>query len=248
MMAADLARMLDPVLFAGDCGITPDPWQADLLHDRPKRSLLLCSRQSGKSTVTALLALWTAIYEAPALILLLSPSQRQSGELFKSVMGFHARLPGAPRLAAESALKATMDNGSRILALPGTEKTIRGYAGADLIVIDEAARCEESLIVAARPMLATKSHGRLVALTTAAGKSGWFYQAWTKSDDWHRVQVAASDCPRISKEFLAEELRELGAAKFSQEYNLEFLDADGAAFPVAVIDAAFSKKVLPLWS
>lgn len=248
MMACDLSRALDPVLFAGDCGIAPDPWQADLLQERPKRSLLLCSRQSGKSTVTALLALWTAIYEAPALILLLSPSQRQSGELFKAVLGFHARLAGAPSLASESALRATLDNGSRILALPGTEKTIRGYAGADLIVIDEAARVEDELLAAARPMLATKSNGRLIALTTPAGKRGWFFDAWTKSDDWHRVKVAAKDCPRISASFLAEELRELGAARFSEEYDLEFRDADEAAFPVAVIEAAFSKGVAPLWS
>ena len=32
MMARDLARALDPVLFANDCGITPDTWQADLLR------------------------------------------------------------------------------------------------------------------------------------------------------------------------------------------------------------------------
>jgi hypothetical protein len=248
MLAADLSRALDPVLFAHDCGITPDPWQAQLLQDRPKRSLLLCSRQSGKSTVTALLALWAAIYEAPALILLLSPSQRQSGELFKSVLGFHSRLTSAPGLTSESALRATMENGSRILALPGTERTIRGYAAADLIVIDEAARVEDDLLAAARPMLATKSQGRLIALTTPAGKRGWFFDAWTKSDDWHRVRVAATDCPRISSEFLAEELRELGAARFSEEYALEFRDADEAAFPVAVIEGAFSKEVLPLWS
>jgi hypothetical protein len=116
IMALDIARCLDPVLFARDCSITPDPWQAKLLRDRPRRSLLLCSRQSGKSTVMALTALWTAIIEAPALVIVFSPSQRQSAELFRTVMQFHAALKDAPRL-----------NASRILALPGTEKTIRGY-------------------------------------------------------------------------------------------------------------------------
>ena len=57
MMARDLARALDPSLIAHDCGITPDPWQAALLRERPRRSLLLCSRQSGKSTATALTAM-----------------------------------------------------------------------------------------------------------------------------------------------------------------------------------------------
>ena len=61
MLSVDFARALDPVLFANDCGLIPDPWQAKLLIERPARTLLLASRQSGKSTTCSLLALWTAI-------------------------------------------------------------------------------------------------------------------------------------------------------------------------------------------
>lgn len=247
MLATDLSRALDPVLFANDCGLTLDPWQADLIREQPMRSLLLCARQSGKSTVTALLALWTAIYEAPALVLLLSPSQRQSGELFRTVIGFHSRLEGAPRLRSESALRAEFEGGSRIVALPGTERTVRGYAAADLVVLDEAARIDDELLAAVRPMMATKAKGRLIALTTPAGKRGWFFEAWTKGEGWHRVKVAAEDCPRISKTFLDEELRELGPIRFSEEYQLVFHDDAEAVFPVAVIERAFSAEVQPLW-
>jgi hypothetical protein len=247
MMAADLSRALDPVLMAQDCGINPDLWQAALLRGQPKRAALLCSRQSGKTTTTSLIALHTAIYQAPALVLLFSPSQRQSAELFRQVVGFHGRLPGAPRLVAESTLRAEMENGSRIIALPGSEKTVRGFAAADLVVIDEAARVEDDLIAAVRPMMATKANGRLIALTTPAGKRGWFYDAWTKSEDWTKVRVAAADCPRISTAFLEEELRELGKGRFDEEYNLVWRDDDEAVFPVAVIEAAFSADVRPLW-
>lgn len=247
MMARDLARALDPSLIAHDCGITPDPWQATLLRERPRRSLLLCSRQSGKTTTTALGALDCAIYQPGSLTLILSPSQRQSAEMHRTIMGYHMRLEGAPALNAESVLKSEFANGSRILALPGTEKTIRGYAAADLIIVDEAARVEDDLLAAVRPMLAT-SNGRLIALTTPAGKRGWFFDAWTgDEDDWHRTKVAASDCPRISQAFLDEELRELGAQRFSEEYGLEFLDPDEAVFPSAIIAAAFTSEVLPLW-
>jgi hypothetical protein len=249
MMTKDLCRALDPALIAIDAGITPDPWQATLLRERPRRSLLLCSRQSGKSTVTALTALDTAIYQAPALVLLVSPSQRQSAELFRTVMLFHSKLDGAPALDMQSVLRAEFANGSRILALPGTERTIRGYAKADLVVIDEAARVEDELLAAVRPTLATSTGGgRLIALTTPAGKRGWFFDAWTGTDDWHRTRVSAADCPRITKEFLDEELRELGQQRFSEEYGLEFLDPDEAVFPTAIIDQAFTSEVRPLWN
>ena len=250
MMARDLARALDPVLLAQDCGITPDPWQTTLLRDRPRRSLLLCCRQAGKSTCTALLALWQALYEAPALILLVSPSQRQSAELFRTVMLFHGKLSGAPDLNMSSVLRAEFANGSRILALPGSERTVRGYSKADLVVIDEAARVEDELLAAVRPMMATsEGGGRICLLTTPAGKRGYFFEAWEGgSDTWNRTRVAASDCPRISQEFLDEELNELGAQRFSEEYGLEFLDPTESVFSTAVIDAAFSTEVRPLWN
>jgi hypothetical protein len=116
-----------------------------------------------------------------------------------------------------------------------------------LVVVDEAARVEDSMIAAIRPMTAV-SRGRIIALSTPAGKRGWYHTAWTGGDDtWHRVRVAATDCPRISQAFLDEELRELGAQRFSEEYGLEFLDPDESVFPTAIIDAAFSNEVRPLW-
>jgi hypothetical protein len=243
----DLARNLDPVLFAEDCGITPDPWQADLLRSSAPRALLLCSRQSGKTTTTSLIALHCAVYTPGALVVVVSPSQRQSAEMLRTIKGLHAKLDGAPALMSESVLKVELANGSRILALPGTEKTIRGLAGAALVIIDEAARVDDELLAAVRPMLATNAAGRLIALTTPAGKRGFFYEAWHGDNSWHRVRVAAEDCPRISPAFLAEELRELGPIRYSEEYGLQFVDSLTSAFPTTIIDRAFTSEVRPLW-
>lgn len=249
MMAADLATALNPALIGERVSLQLDPWQAALLTERPKRALLLCSRQSGKSTVTALLALWTAIYQPGSLILLLSPSQRQSQELFRTVMAFHAKLHGVPPLVAESALRAELSNGSRILALPGSGegRTVRGYSGVALAIIDEAARVEDGLFGAIRPMLATVD-GSLVMLTTPAGKRGEFHRAWNEGEGWHRVKIPASACPRLNPEFLSEELREMGPQIYRQEYDpLDFVEDVEAIFPVDMIDAAFCTEVRSLW-
>jgi len=55
LIASDLRLALDPVAFARAAGIDPDPWQADMLSVPPRRGLICNSRQSGKTTVTALL-------------------------------------------------------------------------------------------------------------------------------------------------------------------------------------------------
>ena len=215
-MLADLARALDPSRIAAPVGLKLYPWQRDLLRSTALRVLLCCARQTGKSTTAALIAIVTAIIQAGALVLLVSPSQRQSGELFRTVMRYLREVPDAPEIRAESALRVELANGARIVALPGDERTIRGYAGAALIVLDEAARVEDELLAAIRPMLAT-SQGRLIALSTPFGKRGFFYEAWHGGESWHRVRVPASECPRITKEFLDEELRELGAQRFAEE-------------------------------
>jgi hypothetical protein len=248
MISRDIARAIDPVLLARDCGIEPDPWQARALRMQHKRSLWLCSRQCGKTETAAQSGLHTALYEGGSLVLMLSPSLRQSAELFRRTMLLYRALEGAPELAAESALRAEFRNSSRIISLPGSEKTSRGYAAANLVIIDEASRVPDDLLVAIKPTLAT-TEGRIIALTTPAGRSGWFYELWSNNDPaWDRVQVKASDCPRISPAFLEQEIKDLGPAKYSQEYDLEFVDSESAAFMGEIIERAFTDAVRPLWN
>src|SRR5205823_4257024 len=82
-LAVDLAMGLDPVALVTRAGMTPDPWQARVLRSTSRRLLLNASRQSGKITTTAGEAVHTALYAPGSLSLLLSPSLRQSGELFR---------------------------------------------------------------------------------------------------------------------------------------------------------------------
>jgi len=239
---------LDPALFARSVGLEPDPWQADVLRSPAKRMLLLCCRQSGKSTTTALLALHTASYYPGALVLLLSPSLRQSSELFRKVAGFYGALAEPVPADAETALRLELRNGSRVMSLPGTESTVRGYSGVDLLVVDEAARVEDALYYSVSPMLAV-SKGRMIALSTPWGKRGWFHHAWTEGGEaWQRVKVTAEECPRISAEFLAEERAAIGDWWYKQEYECEFVETDESLFTYEQVTAAVSSDVAPLFA
>lgn len=248
--ALDPARLLSQGIADGTSADSAcDPWQKQVLRAHAKRTLLLITRQGGKSTTTAAKALHKALYAPGSLVLLLSPSQRQSSELFAKVVSLY-RAAGEPvPLRKMSALRMRLENGSRIIALPGTEKTIRGYSGVDLLVIDEAARVEDELYYAIRPMLAV-SGGELIALTTPWGKRGWFYHEWTDGDsagtgatDWQRVRITANECPRISDAFLEEERRKMPRQWFESEYLCRFTDTLDSVFSTEDIDAAFSDDV-----
>jgi hypothetical protein len=230
-----LALALDPTVLFELRGLTPDPWQCDLLRSTAPRILLNCCRQAGKSTTVAALALHTALFTPESLVLLLSRSQRQSSELFRKVIEFYQALVShavkAAGVAARSALRLELTNGSRIVSLPGHEETIRSYSGVRLLVIDEAARVPTDLYRAVRPMLAV-SGGRLVILSTPFGRRGFFYRAWKdQATDWLRFEVHAEQNPRISQAFLDEELRTLGLSWFNQEYTCSFEAQEGLVYP-----------------
>jgi hypothetical protein len=227
-----------------------DDWQREVLTGQWQRLLLNISRQVGKSTITALLALDTALRTPRTLVLVLSPGERQSAELLDKCRQAHAALGrgglvAAP--AAEGALHLRLANASRILALPGRDgATVRGFSAPALVILDEAARVQDSLYHAVAPML-SMGHGRLVMLSTPAGKRGVFFDSWEHSgDDWQRIEVKAAACPRYDRAFLEQERRGLPPWVYAAEYECAFTEAEGAVFADADIRAALDPTVVPL--
>jgi hypothetical protein len=251
-LAEDLRYALDRVEFACIVDVEPDDWQERLLRSEANRIALNASRQSGKSTMAALLALHEALYVPGSLSLLLSPTLRQSGELFKKARdAYHmakGAMPGGAVSVAQSetALTLTLENGSRIVSLPGKEHTVRGYSAVSLLVVDEASRVPGDLYFSVLPMLAV-SAGRMITLSTPWGSRGWWYDAWRQAEDdddrsWERYLVPATSCPRISPEFLEEQRKTMGEYWFRQEFLCEFLDAETQAFTREQIDRAFREE------
>jgi hypothetical protein len=245
-LAGDLKLALDRAAFAKKLGLEPDPWQEDLLRSTSDRVLLNCCRQSGKSTMTGIIALHRALYHPGSLILCLAPALRQSQELFGKVLGFYRALDRPVSARTERKLSLELENGSRIVTLPGTDKTIRGFSGAALLIVDEASRVADELYFAVRPMLAV-SGGALMMLSTPYGKRGAFFEEWTGGLGWEHYEVPASQCPRISEAFLAEERRSLPDWVYRQEYLCSFEETEDAVFTTEMVDLAVSADVAPLF-
>ena len=242
----DLRLALDRVALAEKLGIVPDAWQEDFLRSSADRVLLNCSRQSGKSTMSAVIALHRALYHPDSLVLCLAPALRQSQELFGKIAGFYRDLgrPVAPQ--GERKLSLELENGSRIVTLPGSEKTIRGFSGANLLLVDEASRVDDELYFAIRPMLAV-SGGSLIMLSSPYGRRGVFYEEWISAHGWERFEVPASRCPRISETFLREEEETLPPFIYRQEYECSFEETEDQVFTTDMIDRAVTDEVQPLF-
>jgi len=180
--------------------------------------------------VAAVLARPEAMFNPMARIAILSCSHRQSKELFRQLLFFH-QLLGEKMKKRKNSFELELSNLARIVCLPCREDTIRGFANARLIIIDEAARVPDDVDRAVRPMLAV-SGGRLLCLSTPYGRRGFFYEAWANGgDDWQRFEVPATEVPRITPEFLAAERRAHGEAWFRQEYLCSFEALEGLVYP-----------------
>jgi len=223
----------------------PDEVQQTILRSNAKRGILNCTRQWGKTTVSAAKAVHRAFTVPGCLIVVAAPSLRQSGEWARRAAEMLARL-GIPRRGdGNNRISLLLPNGSRIVGLPESEATIRGFAALEMLIIDEAARVSDETYRALRPMLST-SNGEIWMMSTPCGKQGFFYETWAHSPEWLHVTVMATDCPRISPEFLDEQRHVMGTDSFRQEHMCEFIGSGAALFDPDLIDAAFDADVRPL--
>jgi hypothetical protein len=248
LLLEDLTHALDAATFAREAlGLDLDSWQADVLTSPSKRLLMNVTRQGGKSTTAAAKALHRAVYSPGSLVLMVSPSLRQSTELYRKWRDLAHRMDVPPVMVQDTTTSATLSNGSRVVSLPSSESTIRGYSAVDLLLFDEASRVDDALYGACRPMVAV-SDGAIVAMSTPWGKQGWFWQAWEQSGDrWERFEVAAQDCPRISAAFLEEERESLPPLFFESEYLCRFTETLDSVFRSDDIFAALDTTITPLF-
>jgi hypothetical protein len=228
-------------------GLEPDDPQCEVLRSTSRRGILNCTRQWGKSTVSVAKALHRVLTVPKCLVLVASPGERQSGEWLEKAeeMLMHMGIP--IRRDGKNKLSLRLPNRSRIVGLPGNEKKVRSYSAVSMLLIDEASRVDDSMYMALRPMLAV-GDGDLWLMSTPNGKQGFFYESWAHGgDDWLRVSVPATECPRIPARFLEEHRSVMGKAWFQQEHMCEFVDGTVGVFDRAVVERALSDDVEPLW-
>jgi hypothetical protein len=230
---------------AGALGYTLDDWQHKVLTSEARNLILLAGRQCGKTAVVAMLALHTILTQPNATVLCLSPSLAQSQEVFRRVANMWKDLARPIKADSETTLSVVLQNGARLLSLPGTEGRARGYS-ADLVICDEAARLDDLTFYAVRPTTAATG-GRMVLLSTPFGKRGFYHDIWISGDpDWERHMIRSSECPRIPASFLESERRSMPASVYRAEYECEFGENEQNVFTVEDVEAAFSKDIPPL--
>jgi hypothetical protein len=214
----ELAYRVDPALWVRNIlGVEPTNWQEEFLRAPQGASILaLTARQIGKTSVAAWAMGNTALFTPGSLSVVACPAQRQSAEAVRRVRD--AVIKAGGKLKADNVYGLELTNGSRVLALPGSDDSIRGLTVDGWIVADEAARLTNDLIAALRPMRARRPEARFAMLSTAWTRIDPFWLAWDSDDpSWIRLKATADIVP-FDPEFLEKERRALGEEAFKREY------------------------------
>jgi hypothetical protein len=216
----EVAYRVDPAQWVREVlGVTPTPWQETFLRAPRGASILaLTARQVGKTTTAAWAVAHTMLFYPGSLSVIGCPAQRQSGEAVRRVR--EVLIKSGAKFKSENVYGLELENGSRVLALPSSDDSIRGMTVDGWIVADEAARLTEDLIAALRPMRARCPQARLAMLSTAWSRTDPFWTAWASDNPtWMRLQATAdTDATLFAPRFLDEERRELGEHAFNREY------------------------------
>jgi len=249
-LANNLSYALDPSrLFEKAVGAKPDPWQRELLvaaTSGPESKILaLVGRQGGKSRVVSVAAAYHALFSPypPSLTVIGSGSLSQSQELGRQVFAA-IRAIDPEGVKQENTTRIEMHNGGRVVCLPCSE-TVRGLSNAALIIADEAQLLEASFFQALEPMGAVAKNPKLVILGTATSRATKFYQYYA-SGTFKVFERRSDQCPRISKEFLADKLASLGPLLYGAEFENKWIDDASQIIADDLLDAAVNDSYVPL--
>ncbi|NNJ73620.1 MAG: hypothetical protein HKP56_00495 [Anderseniella sp.] len=220
-------------------GAPPDAWQVEVTTTEAEFILLLASRGIGKSTTCAFGAHLFAEANPKTTTLIIAPAQRQADELFRNVEIAREALSLSQPLKRDNVTMVEYQNGSRIICLPASEKTIRSYR-AHRIYLDEAARITDEDFAAIVPMLLES--GQLFCMTTPNGRENEFARAWLGGRG-HQIMARSIDLPRMKK-IVERDKGILAPAKFRQEHLLSFV-ASGTDifFEYDQLEKAFDKSI-----
>lgn len=222
-----------------------DPWQSELFLSKKRYIHTTASRQSGKSSILMVKALYQALVKPNSLVLIVA-EQRQSNEDIRkakqllTALGkyLRKRFGGSVTVGVltDNITSVEFSHGSRIIALPANEK-VRGYSAPDMVIIDEAAYLPDEVFVGLDPMLEV-SQGQLIVASTPNGTQGFFYRE-SHNPRYQKFRIPWQQCPRISSESIYQKRILYGEAYVQQEYECQYLDEITALFTERSLRASF---------
>lgn len=229
----------------------PYPYQKEALDYSGKNEQFVWGRQTGKSTITSIKALYHALTNDNVTVLVLAPTQRQSSRLFKKTKNFitisSQKLPQlklTEMIERETQTLFEFSNGSELLSLPIGEDgaNIRGFT-AFRVIVDECGEIKKSDIWSSiNPMTMTTGGGQTL-IGTFRGTDNRFYDIYKdpKRFGFKTFRATSFDNPNADKSQINQDRETMSLAMWNQEYMNIPMEETDAFFPSHLYEKIESK-------
>jgi hypothetical protein len=221
------------------------------IHEN-KDTILLCSRQMGKTTVAAMYILWMATFQKDRRCIIASKSMTHAVEIQSRVKFAYESLPSWLKAGCKFYNRTSIefDNGSVIISEPTSERTGRG-SSPSIIFLDEVAfisrRIQEEMWSSLTPALA--AGGKFILTSTPNGDGDLFATLWRSANagtiSFVPLQFLWWMHPDRDQKWYDDMAGKLGPIRAAQELDCEFLSSDALLINSRILNGLKWEK--PLW-
>jgi hypothetical protein len=199
-------------------------------------NIVLKSRQTGISTLTAGFSLWKMIFNQDYNVLVIAIKQEVAKNLVTKVRVMYDNLPAWLKVATQedNKLSLRLVNGSQVKAIPSSPDAGRSEA-LSLLVVDEAAFVPDIVEIWASATPALSTGGSCIALSTPNGVGNWFHQQWVGAEEgtneFNPIYLHWTVHPERDQSWRDAQTRVLGEKLAAQECDCDFISSGDTVIP-----------------
>lgn len=220
-------------------------YQRKFITNKARRKIWVSSRQIGKSWSVAMILAYKALEKRNGLAIGISVNSRSASEIIAKCRQFadSIRVLSDNKITYQSSFDTIrFSNGSRIMSLPSTADSLRGWS-TRCVVVDEAAfvwKLDE-IMQGLAPTLTRDPDAELILTTTPAGKNGPFYELYNNAlndPQWYVQHTTIHDAIADGLNVDLNSLHSLcpDPDVFAQEYECKFLSEYASMIDLNLID------------
>ena len=194
----------------------------------------LASRQTGKTTMMTIYALWIACFQEDQRILVVANKEQTAINIFSRIRTAYEMLPNylKPGVVEYGKTSMKLANGSSIGISTTSSDAGRGDS-CNVLILDELAFIPNNLVDAfwksVYPIISSSKKSKIFIASTPNGTDNLFYKLYmdgqNKKSNWYAEKMMWYEIPGRDEKWKQETIQSIGSEEaFRQEFDCEFLE------------------------
>lgn len=211
------------------------------------RTIVLASRQTGKSTCYTIFVLWLTIFHPEKKVMIAANKSSTATELVGRIKLAYENLPNwiKPGLNVWNAQEVVFTNLSSFKGVATSSDAARG-SSCNVLILDEFAflpnNVADKFFASVYPIISSSKSSKVIIVSTPNGSGNLYHTIWeeandklnTSKDGWKGFRIDWYDVPGRDEEWKQQQIKSIGQDKFDQEFGNSFL---ASSFQKLITDA-----------